>query len=127
MKPPHPMNCRTCKHYKWDNGCIALAKDTSLIDVVGCASHSNYQIKCHTCGEIVDYPMCTNCYANNIYIIKEKMYDDIIERLIVYLDGSENFELDCDTTDDWYGHGWDDCRENLIRCLKSLPKEKCLL
>lgn len=45
MKPPHPMNCRTCKHYKWDNGCIALAKDTSLIDVVGCASHSSQQLE----------------------------------------------------------------------------------
>ena len=34
--------CETCKKYKWD-GCIALAKDTSLIQVVGCASHSDFQ------------------------------------------------------------------------------------
>jgi hypothetical protein len=33
--------CKTCNHYKW-NGCIALAKDTSLIDMVGCASHSDF-------------------------------------------------------------------------------------
>ncbi len=34
--------CGTCDHYKWD-GCIALAKDTSLIDIVGCASHSDFK------------------------------------------------------------------------------------
>lgn len=33
--------CETCNKYKW-NGCIALSKDTSLIDIVGCASHSDF-------------------------------------------------------------------------------------
>lgn len=124
-KPPHPMNCRTCEHYKW-NGCIALAKDTSLIDVVGCASHSNFKVKCHTCGQDVEHPMCTNCYSNNIYSIKEEVYDSILKKIIVYLDGPENFELDCDTTEDWYGYGWDDCRTNLIRRIKDLSKERFL-
>jgi hypothetical protein len=40
MISQHPLRCETCKKYKW-NGCIALAKDTSLISVVGCASHSD--------------------------------------------------------------------------------------
>jgi len=39
-----PYRCATCTHYKWD-GCIALAKDTSLIDIVGCASHSDFTRK----------------------------------------------------------------------------------
>ena len=36
-----PYRCATCTHYKL-NGCIALAKDTSLITIVGCASHSDF-------------------------------------------------------------------------------------
>lgn len=36
--------CETCDKYKW-NGCIALAKDTSLIRIVGCASHSDFEQK----------------------------------------------------------------------------------
>jgi hypothetical protein len=39
-----PYRCATCTHYKL-NGCIALAKDTSLIDIVGCASHSDFTRK----------------------------------------------------------------------------------
>lgn len=121
----HPMNCKTCDHYKWDNGCIALAKDTSLIDVVGCASHSNFKIKCHTCGNNVESPMCITCYSNNVYSIKEEIYDNIIKKIIEYLDGS-NCELDCNTTDAWYGYGWDDSRVNLIECIKNLSKEEFL-
>jgi hypothetical protein len=37
----HKLRCKTCTKYKWGD-CIALAKDTSLIDIVGCASHSDF-------------------------------------------------------------------------------------
>jgi hypothetical protein len=45
MMQPHPQRCETCDKYKFNGGCIALAKDTSLIRIVGCASHSHQQFE----------------------------------------------------------------------------------
>jgi hypothetical protein len=33
------LNCSTCPFYRFVDGCPALAKDNSLIYIVGCASH----------------------------------------------------------------------------------------
>jgi hypothetical protein len=46
--------------------------------------------------------------------------DDVLEEIIKTLESGDNLELDCNTTDEWYGHGWDDCRENLVRFIKSI-------
>jgi hypothetical protein len=43
-RKPSIYRCNTCDKYKWE-GCIALAKDTSLISEVGCISHSSFPFR----------------------------------------------------------------------------------
>jgi len=45
--------CATCNHYKL-NGCIALAKDTSLITIVGCVSHSDFESQKNSLINLID-------------------------------------------------------------------------
>jgi len=132
MIQPHPMRCETCADYRL-NGCIALAKDTSLIRIVGCASWVQKQdewdkinssfIGIRETPKFKD-PGLKKLLDQDTKFLKKKIYNDILKNIIKYLDGGENDELDCNTTDAWYGYGWTDCRDNLIQCLKSLPEEK---
>jgi len=46
--------------------------------------------------------------------------DKVLDELISKLDNPATHELDCNTTDAWYGFGWEDCRVNLIKYLKEL-------
>jgi hypothetical protein len=44
-----------------------------------------------------------------------------LDNLIHEYDSGDHPEIsDCDTTDEWYGHGWDDCRDAFVQHLKSL-------
>jgi hypothetical protein len=43
---------------------------------------------------------------------------DILDELEKWV--NNRWEPDGDTTDDWYSHGWEDCREHIIRYIEEL-------
>jgi len=47
--------------------------------------------------------------------------NDLLNKIIYDFDSGDRPDLsDCSTTDDWYGHGWDDCRDGFVQYLKNL-------
>jgi hypothetical protein len=52
-------------------------------------------------------------------ICKQKIRNELLDEIIHDYDSGDHPEMsDCDTTDEWYGHGWDDCRFNFVENLK---------
>jgi hypothetical protein len=95
--------------------------EVTIRRILGCASHSSLngpseqEIREEVLDEMVEHlgP------GPNGREIRDKVLGEMVQRL----DDSSNFDLDCNTTDEWYGHGWDDCRDNLINFVKELRKQ----
>lgn len=52
--------------------------------------------------------------------IKDKLLGQLIEE---YESGDNSDLTDCDTTDEWYGHGWEDATEKFVKHLKDIRSE----
>lgn len=52
--------------------------------------------------------------------IEQAAREKVLEELVSVLKSGNNVNLDCDTTDEWYGYGWEDCRDNLKTFIESL-------
>jgi hypothetical protein len=54
--------------------------------------------------------------------IRKSGRNDVLDKILKDLSGDNPEVSDCDTTDDWYGYGWDDCREHIIKYIERLRK-----
>jgi len=86
-----------------------------LLDESLCDDCENYLHGCRS------YPPCCVGVANNTeQAIRDATlaaYDKIINE---FESGNNPDITDCDTTDEWYGHGWDDARTQFVDHIKSL-------
>lgn len=46
--------------------------------------------------------------------------DKVLDKILKDISGDNPDVTDCDTTDEWYGHGWDDCRDHITKYITDL-------
>jgi hypothetical protein len=91
---------------------------------------------CETClRRTIDCPIGVGHLDNkDCYLIEQigcAAHSDFVEPIVI-LDawlGPNCLDCECDTTDDWYGYGYDDCRtavQNMVKQLINNPQTVAL-
>ena len=121
---PNPYRCETCDKRRTDDCPVVKITIAGFHDkeeqegfawditaLVGCTSHSAI-----TSGQKPECPY--------IAVIESSIKDKLLGQLIEEYESGDNSDLmDCNTTDEWYGHGWEDATDKFVKHLKDIRLE----
>lgn len=104
-----------------DNPCVYLRAGKCVATCDGMCPKLKYEgMVDETC---LNPPKQRSPYPN-LEEFRKSGRNEVLDKILKDLSGDNPEVSDCDTKDDWYGYGWDDCREHIIEYIKELRKQE---